>query len=481
MRLITTIILACTLLTAIAYLRPPEYDEAYSIFLTAGDPRPLWPTGIFTPAQVQPLFSGTSSLAQIAHKLRVGDVHPPLFFWALEYWRRLTGPSWFTARLLSVAFATASLAVLGYIARGTKIPVIPTILICLLSYGFAYTSTVARGFALAQLLNLLGLALTVKTRHGRARPGHPRLTSFTAGLAFSAASFTNYLAIFPALGTLTTMRLQRHCEERSDTAIHLAYFAAGLATLIPADFYFFAAQHASRLGQFSSFHLAPALALLAKDQAAALFGGLPLYVSHQAPLIIAALAILTATIIWHLIKRPSRFLIIAAATPIGLLALGFIFHNTPIEIRYCAFSIPYLALALAQALPAITRNILLIFQAAAITGLAFAPATMQPQGLAAHQANPQNLVLIPFGNDGVGIPGPFIEAAATTQPILIIRSDTLTTFESQTPIILAWLPIDNQSKLLLPQIKSELLATRPLTSATPYSLTYGERTTHQQP
>jgi hypothetical protein len=497
MRLTATLLLACALLIFIAHNRPPEYDEAYSIFLTAGDPRPAWPTGIFTPAQVENRFTGTSSLADIANNLRTDDVHPPLYFWALEYWRRIFGPAWFTARLLSVLFATASLTMLAFIARAEKIPIIPTILICLLSYGFAYTSCIARGFALAQLLNLLGLALTLSTRDpsgafptalraaGTFRPfarasWHPRLSYFFAGLAFSAASLTNYLAIFTALGTLATM-FKRHCEERSDAAIHLACFLLGLATFLPFDLYFFTAQHASRPGQFTAFSLPHALALLAKDEAAALYGGLPLYAGCFAPIIIAALAILTAAIIIALMKCPSRYLLIAAATPAGLLTLGLIFHNTPIEIRYCAFSLPYLALTLSQALPTTTRNTLITIQSAAIAGLAFAPATMQPQGLAARASPPGSLAIIPSGNDGVGIPGPFIAAATPNQQILIISSPTLPNLEPAPSITLAWLPIDNQSKPLLPQLKSELAATRPLLSATPYSLTYGERAAHQQP
>jgi hypothetical protein len=497
MRLTATLLLALTLLIFIAHHRPPEYDEAYSIFLTAGYPRPSWPTGIFTPAQVQNRFAGATSLTDIAHNLRSLDVHPPLYFWTLEYWRRLLGPAWFTARLLSVLFATASLAVLASIARAEKIPIIPALLICLLSYGFAYTSCVARGFALAQLLNLLGLALILETRHGR-ESGHPRLSYFLSGLAFSAASFTNDLAIFTALGVIATETIKpRHPSGAFPTALRAAgtfrpfaregghprliHFLLGLATFLPFDLYFFTAQHASRLGQFAEFSLPHALTLLAKDQAAALYGGLPLYAGHFANIIIAALAVLTAIITWHLLKRRSHYLLIAAATPLGLITLGLIFHNTPIEIRYCAFSLPYLALALSQALPSKIRNTLLTIQTAAIAGLALAPATMQPQGLAAHAIPPGSLAIIPIGNDGVGIPGPFIAAAAPNQQILIISTPKLPTLEQAPSITLAWLPIDNQSKLLLPPLKSEISATRPLLSATPYSLTYGQSRPHQQP
>ena len=105
--------LAGLLLVLAAWLRGPEYDEAYSIFLTAGHARPPWPQGVFTAGSVRWLYAPHGSLAQIAHDLRQGDVHPPLYFWLLELWRRVAGAGWFTARLLSVGFTLAGLAGLG--------------------------------------------------------------------------------------------------------------------------------------------------------------------------------------------------------------------------------------------------------------------------------------------------------------------------------------------------------------------------------
>ena len=135
MRLLTTLILASLLLTLAAHLRPPEYDEAYSLFLTAGDPRPAWPPGIFHPADVSNFYHGAPSPIKIAHDLRTGDVHPPLYFWTLEYWRRLAGPSWFAARMLSVLFSIAALTALAWLATLAEIPATTTLLIALLSYG----------------------------------------------------------------------------------------------------------------------------------------------------------------------------------------------------------------------------------------------------------------------------------------------------------------------------------------------------------
>src|SRR6202035_3471561 len=133
-----------------------------------------------------------------------GDVHPPLYFWCLEIWRHLLGPSWLIARLLSVIFSLSSLAVIAWLAEVTEIPVLPALSLTLLSYGFAYTGIVARGLALAQFLNLLGFWFIFQTTHS-----HRRRLAFAGGLALGAASFTNYLAIFIALAALIWLCLAK--------------------------------------------------------------------------------------------------------------------------------------------------------------------------------------------------------------------------------------------------------------------------------
>jgi hypothetical protein len=459
MRLAATLLLAALILTAIAHLRPPEYDEAYSIFLTAGDPRPAWPTTPFHPADVRALYTGHATLTQIAQNLRTGDVHPPLYFWTLELWRRLFGPAWFTARLLSVIFSLATLATLAHLARLTQTPVIPTILITLLAYGYAYTSTITRGFALAQLLTTLGLTLIIQSRHaGEGR--HPRLTSVlptAAGTLFGAATFTNYLTLFTPLATLLWLFTRHNNQKcRNEHPSHhpscprrrasTTFFLTAFTLFLPADATFFLAQHASRQNQFTPFHPLHALTLLAKYFGAALFGGLPVYAGPYGATVAAALAIF-ALICLPFIKPHPLFILTTIATPIGLFLLGLIFNNTPIEIRYLAFSIPSLALLLAT-LPKPLLTTLILLESLGTIGLAFAPATMQPQALAARQAaaltTPQTLTLVPFGNDGVGIPGPFIAAASNTLTIQIIKSPPDLT--RQTRIILATITADASSR-----------------------------------
>jgi hypothetical protein len=435
MRIVATLVLAMLILTLAARLRPPEYDEAYSIFLTAGDARPAWPNGVFRPGDVRAFYRGSPSPTKIAHDLRTGDVHPPLYFWALEYWRRLTGPSWFAARMLSVLFSIAALA---------EIPVPTTLLITLLSYGFTYTGIVARGFALAQLLNILGTALTTKGSRDRKWP-----YAFAGGIAFGAAGFSNYLAIFVGLANLFWLLCSRTDRKAAMPA------AIGLALFLPPIGYFFIAQHNSRIGQFVTFSPGHALFLIAKDSAAALFGGLPIYAGQTGNFVAAALAILIAICAGLIIKnwrlKLFPFALAAIATPMGLLALGLIFNNTPIEIRYLAFSLPFLALLLAQTLP---RNLLyavLCVEACGIIGLIAAPATMQPQGIAARQlrelVTPSSLILLPFGNDGVGIPGPFIAAAPENIRLELLEPGPLPNLAAEHRVISVTIAVDTASKL----------------------------------
>jgi hypothetical protein len=428
---------AAALLLFIAWHRPPEYDEAYSIFLTAGHARPVWPLGVFTAGSVRGLYAGRAGFGQIAHDLRVGDVHPPLYFWALEIWRQVVGPSWFAARALSVLFSLGTLALLARLAALAEVPVLPALGLTLLSYGFAYTGIVARGFALAQMLNMAGvLTVFLAARRGSWR------WSLAGGVALGAAGFSNYLAVFTGAAALLWLGCVRW------RALPMAL--AGFVLFLPLDAWFFLAQRGSRLGQFEAFSLPHALALLGRDGGAALFGGLPVYAGRfGVPVALALLGLFLAGL-WYVLRRrhaqAGLFALLGLATPVGLLALGIVFHNTPIELRYLAFAIPFLALLLAPALPRPLLGLILAVQGCAIVGLAFAPATMQPQGLAARAAAayPGVLVLVPFGNDGVGLPGPFIAAAPDDIRILLVHPGALPPLPEQ--ILFANIHIDTASR-----------------------------------
>lgn len=431
-RLLALILLAAAvLLTAASMLRSTEYDENYTVFIAAGTPRPAWPENVFTAGDMRGIFAGRSTPSSIATDLRRTDVHPPLYFWTVALWRGVVGTGIIETRLLSVIHAVIALAVLGLLARAIQVPPAACMLLCLGTYGFAYTGSIARGFALAQLLLLLGTLLLVRA----SRPGG----GLVAGLVLGAATFTNYLAAFVAAAMVAWRMLLRWRGWPVWVAAGL-----GLALLIGADLYFFLAQRDSRAGQFPPFALLPSLLRLAQYTVAAMFGGLPLYVDGAARWVVSvavlALAALLAVLVawrwrWRRIATAeARWLLLTglAATPAGLLALGFVFDNTPIELRYLAFAMPFAALLITGAMATLPWRgallaVVLAVQGASLAGMALHPATMQPARATAREAarvaGAEGVVLIPFGDDGVGIPAPFVTEAPDWLRLRIVRRD----------------------------------------------------------
>ncbi len=327
---------AVFVLIAAAALRSFEYDEGYSFFVTAGVPRPAWPTTPFIARAVRGAYVGQASLRQVAWELRQTDVHPPLYFWMLTLWRPIAGNSLFAARMLSVIFAVGALAAVAGIAGLADIPAPTAMLFTLGCYGFAYTGAIARGFALAQMLTLCGVLLALAA----ARGGRPR-NALVAGVALGGASFANYLAVFVGAATLLWLALVRLRTPRLWLAA-----GVGFVLLLPADFWFFVAQRDSRAGQFPPFEWLPGLARLARYAAGAVFGGLPLYVADGVArmavggLLGAGLAALVGLVAWRwwaIGQSESRLLLVfaAAAPPLGLILLGLAFNpSTPLRSSY---------------------------------------------------------------------------------------------------------------------------------------------------
>jgi hypothetical protein len=452
---------AALVLTGIARFRGGEYDEYYSLFLTSGDARPAWPAGPFTAGSIRGLYRGHSSAGRIASDLRQGDVHPPLYFWALAAWRRFAGYALFRLRLFSVLTTLVSLGLIASLAETMALaPALP-VLFTLLCYGFAYTGIVARDFAFATLFLLLGTRLLIAAE----RRGHPGF-ALLGGLALGAACFTNYLAAFTVIASLGWLLLVARHRPRLWAAAGL-----GCAGFLPGALWFFLAQRNSRAGQFAPFHLMHGLGLALRDQAGAVFGGLPEYLPRPYAAILAALLallliLLTALVIRSGIRRlPPRYALLCVlgviAQPLGLLGLGVIFDNTPIELRYFAFGLPFIGLLLAAALQdkAFLALPVLAVQAASIIGLAIAPATMQPATnlaqAAARQAGAHGLVVLPFGNDGVGIPGPFIAASPDRLHVALVREAGPGILAEAAPfhrVLIPAIAVDRESSATLPAL-----------------------------
>jgi hypothetical protein len=451
-----SLMLSFAVLVMIAYFRPPEYDESYSIFLTTAHFHPVWPVGTFTPGQVRGRYLPGSDFRKIVENLRSHDVHPPLYFWCLLVWREVFGAGWFTARLLSVVFAVASLGVVGALAGVVRVPPGRAMLLCLTSYGFAYTGILARNFALADFLMLSGVFLIVREGAGA---GRTWAVTVGAGLCLGAATFTNYLTVFPAVVVLGYFLVK--CRGRAVPAV-LCF-----ALFLPADIYMLAAQHGSRASQFTAFSWPGAVAVLVRDSAAAWFGGLPVYAGRCAMEVIALLVVLAAVAIFYIARNRTGYALVLAmlalATPAGLLGLALMFHNTPVEIRYLALSMPYFALLLAG-VPRPIWMALLFTQSLSIVGLAFSPLTAQPEGRAAREAGaqstPDTLTLLPYGNDGTGIPGAFIEAAPDGLNIRLIYPGRAVDLVGWRRVVLVSVGADAGSREALAETEAVLKGSR---------------------
>jgi hypothetical protein len=456
---LAVLLLAALVLTCAAVTRSFEYDEAYSVFVTSPTPRPAWPATVFRAGAVRAAFTSHAGPVAIARALRRTDVHPPLYFWALAGWRRIAGDGLVAMRLLSVLCALAALGVVGAIAREAGIPAALAMLLTFGCYGFAYTSVVARGFALAEALSVCGVLLVLRAA-GRERGGQ----AFGGGLLLGAATFTNYLSAFTgtaALGWLLATHWRRPRLWLS------AGF--GFAAFLPADLWFFLAQRGSRIGQFPPFRMAPSLVRLAEYATANLFGGLPLYVGGWARMALgAALGLAAVGLVglvvwrWRLLVRDTRWLLLACtlAPPLGLLALGVVFDSTPIELRYLCFATPFAALLLADAFGGEAGGVtairagLLTLQALAIAGLILRPETMQPARAAARTAaalaGSEGVIVLPRGNDGVGVVGPFLaELPDTARLLLVFPKDDVTSLRARVPpgpVVLAPLGEDATSR-----------------------------------
>ncbi len=259
---------AAVLITAAAH-RSFEYDEAYTFLLTAGVPRPTWPTAPFLAGEMRGLFQARASLPAIAAALRATDVHPPLYFWAIDIWRRALGGELLVARLFSVVCALAALLAVDRLARQARIPAATAVLLTLGCYGFTYTGAVAREFALAQALSLWGAVGAYSAR----RHASPRYAAL-AGLLLGAATATNYLIVFVAVAGLGWLLLRKN---PASSISCLTAALAGFAAFLPLDLWFFAAQHASRTGQFPPFAWGSSVIRLAQCYAGALLGATPYY------------------------------------------------------------------------------------------------------------------------------------------------------------------------------------------------------------
>ena len=159
---------AALLLTAVAWLRGAEYDEQYTLFLTGGVARPVWPAGVITAGEVRDVAGRPRRLRRhCARPARHGRASAAVF---------LGGGGMAPAgRRFAVRGATGVGAVQrrdagpgrGDRAVASAFPPVPAVLLTVGCYGFAYTGAIARGFALAQMLSVAGVAMLLIARTPR--------------------------------------------------------------------------------------------------------------------------------------------------------------------------------------------------------------------------------------------------------------------------------------------------------------------------
>ncbi|MCZ7573369.1 MAG: glycosyltransferase family 39 protein [Ardenticatenaceae bacterium] len=121
------------------------------------------------------------------------DVHPPLYFWLLHFWRALAGDGEFAVRWLSVAFGTLTVALLWRLGRtvaGRRVALLAALLLALSRFA-VWWSQETRMYILGALLATLSLYLTVRLHR---RPSWPLALAYLAVTV--AALWTLYLLAF---------------------------------------------------------------------------------------------------------------------------------------------------------------------------------------------------------------------------------------------------------------------------------------------
>jgi hypothetical protein len=437
------IIAAAAGLAILAALRRSfELDEGYTYLILNGQPRLTWPAGVFTRAAVAHWFAGTSSLARIAADLRTYDVHPPLWFYVEEGWRRLVGPGLLPARLLSVAFMVASLLLVARAARRCRAPVAPTLALTAFSYAVLYTGATVRMYPFANMLLLAGTLALLRALDESRRARAWRWAAL-AGLAFGAGTAAHLFVVFPALAVGLTAAAT-FLARRQIGAVVIAGVTAAPAIGWAASFYLVQPTHD---WQFPPFGIASMAARTAKEYAAALFGGTPVYVPHTLMMPVAGLLgglLLVALGVAALGGRrmaadaPGRIILAGTlAMPIALFAVAAAVGKETVELRYLIYGLPFLAMFLARGWRAqrlVPRPACAVLAAAFLTAqligavaMPFAHITQQAARPAIAQISrlwqPGSILLLPEADDTSGMTLDYAYEAPAGWPLLLLRRD----------------------------------------------------------
>ena len=433
-----------------AAVRCFEYDEAYTHFYLAGLPYPEWPLEPRTVAALRAWIEGQSAgFWRIAEDLARHETHPPLHFWAMVAWRWLFGADHLVARLFSVLCAGGSMLVVWRLAALARVPAAPAVACTFLAYAVFHPATLARAYALALLLVLLGaLALAVLLRdpeQGRRRPLDGAGLALGAGLAFGLAGLSHYLALMAGAGIGAAFAFSALARRRVLPVLALA------AGVLPP----FLAVVAIRAQQGSAdwfhpdFDFGRDVWCMLEMQAAALFARTPRLLeepwSGVAAVLIAPCSLLIAGTVLGgvrpILADPVRRVMLAgaAAMPLGLLLLGLFTDRAPFVSRYASYSVPFCALCFAAGLgrlgerrPRLAAAVLgyvLLWQAVGAGSQVLWPATQQEfrpivADVARRWVPGESVLAVPVGYDHIGKNGPYLWEAPPDWPVVVVDVPT---------------------------------------------------------
>lgn len=174
------------------------HDEAITLLEVSDGPTPR-PDRPVPAGELKAAFEGRRSTAGILEVLRETDIHPPVYYWALSWWRAAFGGSVEAARTFSLAATLVSVALLYALLRtaGAENP-FPALLLFGCATFTVHLAHETRNYALGTVFLLASTRLAWRALPEDDRPLSRRsyLRAGASGVAASAAFLTGYLTIF---------------------------------------------------------------------------------------------------------------------------------------------------------------------------------------------------------------------------------------------------------------------------------------------
>ncbi len=349
------------------------YDESITLLETSGNAQPSWPQQPTLARVAKEQFIGTPSLSQIATDLRETDVHPPVYYWVVSYWRRWLGFSLETARAFSLVCSVGAILVLFLLLQVGKFkyPIIPS-LIFSISSGSVFAGHEARPYALVTLIILMAALFAYLASESRNR-SHLVIYSTAMALCSGIAFHVNYLAIFPVLVILLWFLINLWPVSKAVAALAListiAIWFLGIPTLL--------AQISTRPDQLPGFiGVFPEIETIVKSDLAIIYYKKSLKLRW---LFTIVLLILLGTRIIYIKRHWSginqklflMFLGLSGASSIGIFFLDLLFDKHLVDVqRYFLFAGPAFAVILTYGItPKITKKPLIMLLLILLVGL----------------------------------------------------------------------------------------------------------------